>query len=82
MNRKRVFSSLALGLVLGALPALAQTPLFLDGTALGGSKVFSAGISPLEIPLATTSPNQVYTPRSSTEINGAWITSRCWMNWV
>lgn len=34
-------------LVLGAIPVAAQTPLFLDGSAFGGSKVFSEGISPL-----------------------------------
>jgi hypothetical protein len=56
MNRTRVFSSLAFGLVLGVFPALAQTPLFLDGTALGGSKVFSAGISPLGNPARYDQP--------------------------
>jgi hypothetical protein len=32
------------------LPLAAQTPLFNDGTAVGGSKVFSEGISPLGNP--------------------------------
>lgn len=39
-------SLVALTLAAG-LPALAQAPLFVDGTVIGGSRVFSEGLSPL-----------------------------------
>ena len=41
---------------LGSIPALAQTPLFLDGTTFGGSKVFSEGVSPLGNPARFDQP--------------------------
>src|SRR5512146_10654 len=47
MNSTRILSALALGAALGLVPVSAQTPFFLDGTATGGSKVFSEGMNPL-----------------------------------
>lgn len=50
MTRARPLSAIALGLVLGLSPAVAQTALFNDGPALGGSTVFSEGFNPLGNP--------------------------------
>jgi len=47
MTCARPLSAIALGLVLGLSPAVAQTALFNDGPALGGSTVFSEGFNPL-----------------------------------
>jgi hypothetical protein len=41
---------------LGSLPVAAQTPLFMDGTTFGGSKVFSEGTSPLGNPARFDQP--------------------------
>ena len=43
-------------MALGSIPGAAQTPLFMDGTAFGGSKVFSEGISPLGNPARYDQP--------------------------
>jgi len=56
MKPNRLLPALALGLALGAIPAAAQTPFFLDGTAFGGSKVFSEGTSPLGNPARFDQP--------------------------
>jgi hypothetical protein len=56
MKPIRLLPALALGLVLGSIPAAAQTPLFSDGTAFGGSKVFAEGISPLGNPARFDQP--------------------------
>ena len=42
--------------ILGSLPVAAQTPLFMDGTTFGGSKVFSEGTSPLGNPARFDQP--------------------------
>jgi len=47
MTPGRHFSALAVLAALGFVPAAAQTPLFNDGTALGGSQVFSEGFNPI-----------------------------------
>jgi len=47
MTLARSLSTLAVLAVLGLTPAWAQTPLFSDGTALGGSLLFSEGYNPL-----------------------------------
>jgi hypothetical protein len=54
MKPTRLLPALALGLVV--IPASAQTPLFLDGTAFGGSKVFSEGTNPLGNPARFDQP--------------------------
>lgn len=41
---------LVLGAAAGAIPAAAQTPLFGDGPAFGGSRSFSEGLNPLANP--------------------------------
>lgn len=50
MKPKRLLPGAALAAAASLLPLSAQTPLFNDGTAFGGSKVFSEGISPLGNP--------------------------------
>lgn len=47
MRRSCRLSASALALAVGPSLALAQMPLFLDGTAMGGSRVFSEGLNPL-----------------------------------
>ena len=47
MNSNRLSTRLAVTLLASLLPLCAQTPLFTDGTAFGGSKVFSQGVNPL-----------------------------------
>jgi len=47
MTQARTYPALLILTVLGLFPADAQTPLFNDGTALGGSQVFSEGFNPL-----------------------------------
>jgi hypothetical protein len=47
MTPSRLFTALALSVILGRADAWAETPLFNDGTAFGGSQVFSEGLNPL-----------------------------------
>ncbi len=46
-NKRSLFYVILLGAVCGFVPAVAQTALFSDSTAIGGSRVFSEGINPL-----------------------------------
>ncbi len=50
MTPRNLLSRTALALCAAMLPLAAQTPLFNDGTAFGGSKVFSEGLNPLGNP--------------------------------
>ena len=50
MKTRSFPSLLALPLLAGLMPLAAQTPLFTDGPAFGGSKVFSEGRNPLGNP--------------------------------
>ena len=50
MTPFKSLSRTALALPAAFLPLAAQTPLLNDGTAFGGSKVFSEGLSPLSSP--------------------------------
>lgn len=56
MTPARLISGLAFSLVLGAGALQAQTPFFNDGTALGGSLVFSEGLNPLANPARFDQP--------------------------
>ena len=56
MNRNRLPSRLALTLFSTLVPLCAQTPLFTDGTAFGGSKVFSTGCNPMGNPARFSQP--------------------------
>ena len=46
MTRLPLLSRLIVAASALCVPLLAQTPLFTDGTAFGGSKVFSEGLNP------------------------------------
>ncbi|BDU74942.1 hypothetical protein [Mesoterricola silvestris] len=50
MTTPRILIRTALAVTAAALPMAAQTPLFNDAPAFGGSKVFSEGINPLGNP--------------------------------
>ena len=60
MNPKRIPSSLALVILASLLPMSAQTPLFNDGPAFGGSKVFSEGRNPMGNPARYDQPAPGY----------------------
>lgn len=50
MTPRPLLARIALCLAAACAPLVAQTPLFTDGAAFGGSKVFSEGMNPLSNP--------------------------------
>ncbi len=61
MTKKTLLVRFAITASAACAPLWAQTPLFTDGTAFGGSKVFSEGMNPLGNPARTsTAPSGWY----------------------